>query len=404
MANELARINPETMAATVQSLPQITTLIQSQHDKGVALGQALIDTIQANGDVVTPELYEQIGEYIDKAKRCKAMMYDKRSPITQLMDSYRKVFTGLEGDLDVTDPKSVPGILQQYRNKYAAEVERKRQEEARKANAEAMKLQAVERYKADVLAEFQARVNWLCEQCPVQIKMQFDKMDLKNYEGIRNYIENFKERLSMDQLVGKLPMESRLPRPAEIPADYNLTEVRMKVYTANCKAMEDQFAAVAAKAKQNYLDMLTAKKEQLELAVFDEEAAKAKEAELKAHEQAEAEKLKREQEEAAAKAKMEAELKGQQTVAASLFAGMEQAGMQTEVKTKTKKVIKITSKNAFLSLLNFWWINEGQNLELEDLQKTFKKMITFAEKKANGKAQEIVTGEGISWEDEITAK
>lgn len=404
MSNELARINPEALTATVQQLPDITAWIQRNHDKGLAKGQALLDTLEGNGGSMDDQMYASAGEFIELAKKCKKLMNEKRAPITQLMDSYRSVFTSLENDFDVTKHDSIPGKLQAYRNRYAAEVERKRQEEARKANAEAMKAQALERYKSDVLAEWQAYVKWLCEYCVEAIKKQFDAMTLQNYEGIKDYIENFKELLPMTKLLGNLQTESRVARPNEIPEDYNLAEVRMQVYTANCKAMEGQFADVARKTKQTYLDMLSAKKNQLELAAFDKDAALQAEAEIKAHEQAEAEKLRQEQEQAAMRTKQEAELKGQQAVTATLFSSMEQAGQAAAVKTKTKKVLRITSPEGFLPLLTYWWSNEGCHQSVEDLTKTFKKMITYAEKAANGKNQEFVQGEGITWEDEVTAK
>lgn len=404
MANELAKINPESMAETVQQLPDITAWIQRNHDKGLAKGQSLLDTIESNGGSIDAEMYAEIGTFIENAKKARKMMNEKRAPITQLMDSYRSVFTSLENDMDPTKPGTIPAMLQQKRNEYAAEVQRKAQEEQRRRQAESMRTQALEGYKTKVLEEWSGRVNWLCEQCGVAIKKQFDALTLQNYEGVRDYIETFKERLPMSQLIWNLQTESRVPRPSEIPEEFNLAEVRMQVYTANCKTMEDRFAEVAKKTKQTYLDMMPAKKEQLELAAFDEEAAKAREAEIKAHEQAEAEKMRQAQEQADVKMKQEAEMKSQQAVANSLFGDMEQASLAPVVKTKTKKVMKITSPEGFLPLLTYWWSNEGCHQSVEDLTKTFKKMITYAEKAANGKNQEFVQGDGITWEDEVTAK
>lgn len=399
--NEIVKINPETMAATVQSLPEVTAWIQRNHDKGLSKGQELLDMVLPLGQI-NPEIDQQLKDYIELAKKCKAMMYDKRSPITQLMDSYRKVFTSLEADFDVTSKESIPGQLQAIRNKYAAECERKRQEETKKAQQEGMLTQIVEKYKKDILVEYIAREVKIENRAMELIRNAYLNISLDNCKDVEDYIKNFKELLTLEDMVGKLVMETAVPRPAGLPDDYNLTEVRMKLYNSKFDDVTKGYTERIRKTKQQYLDMIPSIVAQLSAAKSQDDKEKLMD-EVKRKEQEEALKMQQERNEAEAKAKQEAELKAQQNVAMTLFSGMD-TQTTPNVKTKTKKVLKVTSKNAYLSLLNFWWINEGQMMDIEELNKVFKKMVTFAEKKANAKDPEFVDGEGISFEDEITAK
>ena len=50
------------------------------------------------------------------------------------------------------------------------------------------------------------------------------------------------------------------------------------------------------------------------------------------------------------------------------------------------------------------WINEGQTLPVEELEKIFKKMITYCEKQANSKEQKHIESQFISYEADVKAK
>lgn len=405
MANELQTINPETMAATVQSLPEITAWIAGNHDRGLAKGKALLDTIEANGGL-DAETDEAAKAYIEAAGKCKSKMFEMRSPVTQLMDQYRKVFTSLEGDFDKTNTNTIPGKLQALRNKYAAELKAKAEAEARKAQEVSMQLQVLERYKQSVLGEFVNKVTAMTNQQVGYIRQSFENCNLENYDQVYAYIENMPEHFTLEQMVGNLCMHngSAIPLPQGFPADFNFVETRMKIYTKAAAQQDAQYNQTIKQNKASYLEMLQAKKKQMELAKVDAEAAKAKAEEIKRHQEEEDRRIALEQQQAAEKARKEAELASQQGMAMSLFGNMEAQAAQPAVKTKTKKVIKIDSKNGYLQLLNFWWVNEGQNLDLDELAKVFKKMVTYAEKRANAKDPEFIQGEGITFEDEVIAK
>lgn len=407
---ELAKINQGALTEIVQSLPGHVDWIQRNHDKGINKGVELLNSITSNGGrITTREQYDEVGKYLENAKKAKAAMLERRSPVTQLMDSYRKVFTSLENDFDEKNLATVPGQLKAMRDRYAADAERARQQKAREAQEQALAEQALETYKAGVREECYAHMKYLCDECAKLMKKQFDAITLKNYYAIKTYIENFKEEVTKGMMIGKIQTECHVKVPENLPnglsRDFNaLQQIRMEVYNSCESELMMSFTLFCRKTKQNYLDLMVAKKQQLELAEKDAAKAAEQEAEIKRKLAEDAAKAEQERKETEAKERQKAEMEAQQRIAMGLFGSMEQAGVDTGVKTKTKKVLRITSKQAFLSLLNYWWLNEGQSLDIDELSKTFKKMITYAEKRANAKESEMVTGEGIEFIDEVTAK
>ena len=51
-----------------------------------------------------------------------------------------------------------------------------------------------------------------------------------------------------------------------------------------------------------------------------------------------------------------------------------------------------------------WWIGEGQTLPFDELEKIFKKMTVYCEKKANSKDQTHIESQFISYEADVKAK
>ena len=58
----------------------------------------------------------------------------------------------------------------------------------------------------------------------------------------------------------------------------------------------------------------------------------------------------------------------------------------------------------FFRIFQMWWIGEGQTLPFDELEKIFKKMTTYCEKKANSKDQTHIESQFISYEADVKAK
>lgn len=128
----------------------------------------------------------------------------------------------------------------------------------------------------------------------------------------------------------------------------------------------------------------------------DEERRK-REAEETAKQMAE---IKKNEEEA----KQATAMKAQKDAIGSLFDASAAVIAPPPTNAKVKEKIVVTHQQGFLDIFQMWWLNEGQSLPVEELEKIFKKMIGYCEKQANGKDQIHIQSKFIRYEAEVKAK
>ena len=75
----------------------------------------------------------------------------------------------------------------------------------------------------------------------------------------------------------------------------------------------------------------------------------------------------------------------------------------TPTKAKVKKKIQITNPQGFMQVYQMWFMREGINMSMEDLEKAHKKMITFCEKIVNKDGEQIQSA-FVKYVDDVTAK
>ena len=66
-------------------------------------------------------------------------------------------------------------------------------------------------------------------------------------------------------------------------------------------------------------------------------------------------------------------------------------------------MVRVKNPKGYADLFNYWWIGEGQYLTKEELEKVFKKQISFAEKAAN-QNNDFIKSDNLEYVDEIKAK
>lgn len=121
--------NVQTLA---ELAPQSYRENQLSHTRCLEVGSALLLRVKKEG--MTDALDIEIAKFIEKAKLTVKKMNGKRTPVTQLFDQIRKVYTSMENDVDPTKADSIPNQLQAHRNAYAKkkheEEDRRRREDA----------------------------------------------------------------------------------------------------------------------------------------------------------------------------------------------------------------------------------------------------------------------------------
>ncbi|MDE7442139.1 MAG: hypothetical protein K2M69_08240 [Muribaculaceae bacterium] len=386
----------DNVAMIVRSTPEAYEKSLKSHDNCLAHCSSLLETILETG--MTDELDQKAAQYIERSKNTVKQMKERRQPVTKLFDQVRKEFTTLENEVDPTAKDTVPYRLQQLRNEYAArkreEAERKRREEEARQQAEISR----RKYREDCDEDYRKQFDNLIETKINELTSLNSTLTTENYQEVKDTLESYPVTLS-DGFC--LPSGARMPN--------NLTpdekkRIRQESFESLMEQFREQHKAEIGDYRDELIERLPSRFAELERAsrASAEEAERIK-AEMQKREmeeasRQEAERIAREQE-----AKSKAEMQKANNEAADLF-GLAQAGTQDyQPKVKVSKKIRLLNQEGFMQVLMMWWAKEGVRLSVEELEKAFKKQITFCEKLAN-KEGEFIKHSGVQYLDDVKAK
>lgn len=391
-------VKVEEFTSIIQTAPYALEKNKISVSKCNEAGQTLLDTIEASG--MTDELDEEVSKYLNKVSATVKNMNERRKPLTQLFDNVRKVFTELEGGIDPKKAGSIPFLLQDARNKYAAKKmaeERRRQEEIRR-------IQNIENekrtYRSDIEVEYYNHFNSYLSTQIESLNSTFNSITLDSFEVKSNAIKEWPlsyAEAHFNSLVSKV----RFVFISELEA----AEIRNSVKSGLFDKYKEQYLFEMEDCRRECVDKLLSKKRELQ--ELEELRKTNAEAALKAEkERVERERVEKEKRELEAKRKEEEERQRQTATIQSatmdsLFSA--QATVIPTTKVKVTEKIEILSQQGALECLQMWWLREGQALSIPDLEKIFKKQITFCEKLAN-KDDERITSKFIRYVEDVKAK
>lgn len=399
MATELIKI--DEAKNILSSFPDIMGKNTNSVKKCNEAGKALLDTIEGEG--MNETIDQATADYLKKVSVTLKNMDERRKPITQIFDRVRSFFTSQEKEIDPKDSTTIPGKLVAKRNEYAKfkyEEEQKRKKEAeQRARIETEKANYQQIIENSLLSYF----NQYLSSKVSELQGIFSNLTHESFDreviGITvfqtDYPKSHFDKFSADSATYYISQETK-------------QEIRREVLEGKYEQYAQQYKAKIVSVKQDLTDRVPSKRkelaelEQLRLANA-EEAAKAEELRKQREKEAAAkrmEELKKEEE----AAKQEAALKAQQSSIGSLFMEAAASIAPPPTNAKVKEKIVVLHQQGYLEIFQMWWINEGQTLPVEELEKIFKKMITYCEKQANGKDQKHIESKFIRYEADVKAK
>lgn len=398
---ETSLVKIEEISSIMSSFPEILGKNSTSVQKCNEAGQALLDTIEGEG--MNEALDEKVSEYLKKVSVTVNNMGERRKPLTQIFDRIRSHFTSQEKMIDPKSPSTIPGMLTIKRNEYAQykyEQEQKRRKEAeRQASVEKEKAT----YRQDLENSLLTHFNQYLTQKISEIQNIFSGLTYENFS---------RESIGITVFTTEYPRTHFDKFTAEHATFYitNETkrEIRQTVLQGKYEQYANQFKSTVIQTRQDLIDRLPSKRKELaeqiqlrqqnaEAAAQAEEARKAREAEESAKRLAE---IKRQEEESKQRNAQEA----QRDAIGGLFGAAAATVAAPPTNAKVKERIVVLHPNGYLDVFQMWWINEGQSMTLEELEKTMKKMVTCCEKLANSKDQEHIQSQYIRYENEVKAK
>ena len=398
MSTELIKV--EEFTSLMKSAPDALGKNQKSIANCNSAGQAILDTIQGEG--MTDELDAKAAEYLKKVNVTITNMKSRRAPVTQLFDRIRSIFTTDEKAIDPKDKSTIPGKIAVERDRYAAlkreEERRKQQEMQRQANIEKEKgtyrlaiEQAINTHVSSYFAEQQKNLSHIWESITLAT-FELKEKSIRGWSTLypREHFDTFNQDITTYYL------------DAQTKAN-----IKAEILYNKYSALSQQYKFDMEDLRQSFIDRLSSKKQELieeeELRKKDAEAAAKAETERKQREEEERKQRELEIQQKEHELQQKAESSIQSAQMNSLFATAAASVTTRTSKAKVTERIKILHPAGFLEIYQMWWINEGQNLTIEELEKIHKKMISLCEKKANSDDEMKIKSKYIRYEEEVKA-
>lgn len=394
----LTIFEPANVQAIAGLAPQAYQENALSHSRCLEAGRQLLARVTREG--MSDALDMDVARYIEKTKLTVKKMNGKRSSVTQLFDQIRRVYTSLENDVDPTKTGTIPYELQQQRNTYArakheAEERRRREEAARIA-----KENAKTRYRAEVEDDYVRQFNALVNTSVNALSDMYKAVTLDNYKAVYDGLSKFDCTLPKNWCQS---VASGAHRPAELSAD-ECRAIQANVMAGLANRFSEQYAFEVTGTRDDFRDRMPSKKAELEriAKASAEEAAKIK-ADMEAKEQAEAARVEAERLEREKQKETSAQLAASKQEMDSLFGAPTATPAVYQPKAQVKKKAVIASADDIMSIVAFWWSQEGCNKSVEELSKEFRKQINYANAAANSKDNPMFIA-NLRYEDEVKAK
>ena len=380
MATELIKI--DEVKNILSSFPDIIGRNTNSVKKCNEAGQTLLDTIEGEG--MNEAIDQAAADYLKKVNVTLKNMDERRKPITQIFDKVRSFFTSQEKEIDPKDSTTIPGKLVAKRNEYAKykyEEEQKRKKIAeQKARIDSEKASYQQAIENNLLSYF----NMYLTSKIVELQDIFTRLTKAHFD-----------KFNEEEATYYISLETK-------------KEIRRNVLQGKYEEFAQRYKAKLLSIRQDLIDRIPSKRKELaeleqlrlanaEAAAKAEEQRKQREAEETAKQM---EEIKRQEE----VAKQESAMKAQRSSIGSLFSNAAASVAPPPTNAKVKEKIVVLHQQGYLEIFQMWWLNEGQSLPVEELEKIFKKMITYCEKQANSKDQKHIESQFISYEADVKAK
>ena len=400
MANELTIFEPQSVGTIAQVAPQAYKENAISHDRCLAFGKELLERV--NNEGMNDALDQEMAVFIDRAKKTLKKMYGKRSAVTQIFDTIRSAYTGLENEVDPAKKGTIPAQLQEVRNKYAAKKREEREAELRQRQQEQARQMAKNKYTTDVEEDFLRQFNALVTGT-INRLMELDKsLTLDNYSTVAAAVKNTGDSLPQDWYDNLRP---QVLLPAALSPD-EVRAIAADVKQRLLQRFNEQYAFEVSSTRDDISDRLPSKRKELEsIAQADAEQAARIKAQMEERERKEAEQREKERAEREAKEKAAAELAAQKKEMDGLFDAAQLGEVAYQPKTQVKKRINVLAPDGFMCIIGLWWSQYGSTLSVPELEKIFAKQLTFCNKLDNDKANPMLIQSGhIEYIDDVKAK
>ncbi len=359
-------------ADLTKSAPALLTENQGRITKAVTAGESLLAKIQTNG--MSAEIDKEINDYLVKLNKTLKFVKDKRTPITQVLATISKEFTGCEQLLDSKRSDTTWFKLQKIRNDFAKELAEKSRIEETAKQLKIDQEQEIERLKLSINEFVIKKYNDLVFSTKEGLRIIFNDLTLDDWDEGVEIINSYSEEITIE-----------LYRTWVMPyAKIHITIDQMNAAISEVMLpMREKFNAdlqvEIASMKQEFVSEYPGKKNEL-IAIRDSKDKKEKE---RIQEEAD-EREKKRLSDLAAEKKIKDDEAQNETIAKTGEIEMVSLFKTEQVKAdkpkRTGYEIKIKGARGYLPIMNTWFEKEGINLPSDAAERlTLGRMKKFCE-------------------------
>lgn len=344
-----------------KSAPVLLIESQTRINKAVAFGESLLAKIQTNG--MSKEIDQEINNYLVKIKNTLKDVKDKRTPITQVLASISKEFTGCEQLLDSKRSDTTWFKLQKARNDYARKLadEAKIEEAAKQLKID--QEQEIERLKLSINEFVIKKYNDLVFSTKEGLRIIFNDLELEEWDDGVELINSYSEEITIE-----------LYRTWIMPyAPIHITvEQKNEVFNQVMLPMRDKLNAdlqvEIASIKQGFTSEYPAKKNEL-IAIRDSKNKAEKDRIKKESDDRETKRLS----DLAAQKATDDQKAQNETIAKTeeieMISSFKTQQVKAEKPKRTGYEIKIKGPMGYLPIMNRWFEKEGKNLPSDAMER-----------------------------------
>lgn len=388
-AEQFVTIVETAQSALIKNEQSVTGAIQ--------FGQSILDTIEAEG--MSDELDAKCNKYLVRVRDTEAVLKKRRTPVTQIFDTIRKEFTGLEGKIAKTNKQSVPAKIQSLRDAYATQ----KAKEQRQREIEAQRKLDIEKEKTRIAAEAEVELskyfNGHLTGCKSLMYRLFEGVSLDTFLDVAETLENYSLVMNNEHYF-KFTFRFFV---SHISSDDANLIIKQAMDTKHGHYAQ-LFSKEIEDYRQELMDKLPSKKTELE-AIAEAEKQDAEEAQRlkdlrEKREKEEKERLENEAKEREANEAAVAETKKQESDMENMFENVEQTAQpETKAQVRSGYDITVTHPAGWVTVFQLWFEKEGKNLGVDVIgRKSLNQMKGWAEKEAL-KTGEQVTSPYVKYEE-----
>lgn len=271
-------------SAEIEGTSSILETTKSWVEKYKKKHDSLLEKAEANGAKLTPELDQEINDYLVSLRAAAKSAEEKRKPFTQKMDEIKKMFTSEEALLKTALSEKLQAKRDESAKIYAREAADKAAQDQLKLDQAKARIELFAEAEAQIRTQYANRIH----QDKQELLNAFEQVTLETIDALADVLASVVgtfERSVWDSFTADVSNPLVYPLASKIPNE--VTEIAVRAKDGKFEKVAPHYQAEIKGYADHLLTLLPQRKEELEQGKGSEAAEllkKQQEEEVRANE------------------------------------------------------------------------------------------------------------------------